>query len=334
MGFGKHELGASVGASPADAMSTDIDGMAAKSLINNAIHATETRVLALNTRTWRLAAFYVGVPVVVAVYGALNNWQLIDMAGYVPALGFYAAHAIPPWWTTCALTSLTMLALARWKPNPYILMLIGSLAAAVVTLPYTNWLTAAWHSRWSIEHLDQQIAPLFSLEFWRFTTSATVVWLAVNFVFDRFLGLPRYRYIIPRGYDFHEPNTLKNVDAEPGPERGSRDKPGFMQRMPVDVGLDDILAIKAEQHYIRVFTANRDYMLLHRFSDAVHELGTDIGMQVHRSYWINRKAIASIRPRAKKFQVELVTGERVPVSTPYHAMVKAFARANSLPEKP
>lgn len=281
-----------------------------------------------------MAAFYVGVPLVVAVYGALNNWQLIDIAGYAPALAFYAAHAFPPWWTTCVLTSLAMLTLAPWKPNPYILMLIGSLAAAVLTLPYINWLTAAWQSRWPVEQLDRQIAPLFSVEFWRFTASATVVWLAANFVFDRFLGLPRYRYVIPRGYDFHDPTPADTVDKVSESARGSRDKPGFMQRMPVDLGLDDILAIKAEQHYIRVFTANRDYMLLHRFSDAVHELGTDIGMQVHRSYWVNRKAIARIKPRTKKFQVELVTGERVPVSTPYHAMVRAFARANSLPEKP
>ena len=279
-------------------------------------------------------AFYLAVPLIVAVYGALNNWKLIDIAGYGPALAFYAAHAFLPWWTTCALTSLAMLTLARWKPNPYILMLIGSMAAAVVTLPYTNWLTASWQARWLIDQLDQQIAPLFSAEFWRYSASATIVWLAVNFVFDRFLGLPRYRYVIPRGYDFHDPTPSVPAAAELEPERGSLDKPGFMQRMPVDLGLDDILAIKAEQHYIRVFTANRDYMLLHRFSDAVHELGTDIGMQVHRSYWVNRKAIASIKPRAKKFQVELVTGERVPVSTPYHAMVREFARTSGLPEKP
>ena len=114
----------------------------------------------------------------------------------------------------------------------------------------------------------------------------------------------------------------------------SAGKPGFMQRMPVDLGLDDILAIKAEQHYIRVYTEKRDYMLLHRFSDAVHELGTDIGMQVHRSYWVNKKAIECIKPRAKKFQVRLVTGQEIPVSTPYHAMVKEMARSGSLASTP
>jgi hypothetical protein len=300
--------------------------MAEKSLINNMIHASEARRMKLEARTWRLLAFYLGVPVIVALYGGLNNWQLLEMAGYGPALGFYAAHAILPWWTTCALTSLAMWTLARWKPSPYVLMLIGSLAAALVTLPYTNWLTAAWDTRWPSAQLHQQIAPLFSAEFWRYTASATAMWLIVNFIFDRFLGLPRYRYVIPRGYDFHVPTP----SAQPAPATSDKavanGQPGFTRRMPVDLGLGDILAIKAEQHYIRVYTADREYLL--------RELGPDIGVQVHRSYWINKNAIDCIKPRAKKFLVKLVTGTEIPVSTPYHAMVKDIARSRGLRERP
>lgn len=299
-------------------------------MIENTIKPAQASSTRFDARTWRLLAFYLGVPIIVALYGGLNNWQLIETAGYGPALAFYAAHAILPWWTTCALTSLAMLTLARWKPPPYVLMLIGSLAAAFVTLPYTNWLTAAWESRWPIEQLNEQIAPLFSAEFWRYTASATVIWLVVNFIFDRFLGLPRYRYVIPRGYDFHAPTHSAQAASATSDKPAAIDQPGFTQRMPVDLGLGDILAIKAEQHYIRVYTAEREYMLLYRFSDAVRELGTDIGMQVHRSYWVNKTAIAGIKPRAKKFLIKLVSGTEIPVSTPYHAMVKEMARASGL----
>ncbi|MDH3511930.1 MAG: LytTR family transcriptional regulator [Gammaproteobacteria bacterium] len=308
--------------------------MTEKSILNNAIHVSEALSTGFDSRTWRLLAFYGGVPVIVALYGGLNNWQLLQIAGYGPALAFYAAHAILPWWTTCALTSLAMLTLARWKPSPYVLMLIGSLAAAFVTLPYTNWLTESWDARWPSEQLHRQIAPLFSAEFWRYTASATAMWFVVNFIFDRFLGLPRYRYEIPRGYDFHDPKSSATEASPPTAQTASTDKPGFMQRMPVDLGLDDILAIKAEQHYIRVYTAKRDYMLLHRFSDAVRELGPDIGVQVHRSYWINKNAVDCIKPRAKKFLVKLVTGAEIPVSTPYHAMVRDIARSRGLRERP
>jgi DNA-binding LytR/AlgR family response regulator len=55
---------------------------------------------------------------------------------------------------------------------------------------------------------------------------------------------------------------------------------------------------------------------------------------VHRSYWINKNAIDCIKPRAKKFLVKLVTGTEIPVSTPYHAMVKDIARSRGLRERP
>lgn len=300
-------------------------------MLENTIQRIQSSGSRFDARSWRLLAFYLGVPVIVAMYGGLNNWQLLEIAGYGPALAFYAAHAILPWLTTCALTSLTMLTLARWKPPPYILMAIGSMAAALITLPYTNWLTAAWESRWPIEQLHQQIAPLFSAEFWRYAASATAVWFVVNFIFDRFLGLPRYRYVIPRGYDFHIP--AKQSKVEPDGTHPTSKQPGFMKRVPTALRLDEVLAIKAEQHYIRVFTPEREYMLLYRFSDAIRELGTDIGLQVHRSYWVNKTAIDCVKPRAKKFLIKLVTGTEIPVSTPYHAMVKELARTSRLSTK-
>lgn len=303
--------------------------MAEKSSFSSAIHPAESHATRFDARTWRLLAFYLGVPIIVALYGGLNNWQLIETAGYGPALTFYAAHAILPWLTTCALTSLAMVMLARWKPSPYVLMAVGSIAAAFVTLRYTNWLTAAWQARWPMDQLHQQIASLFSAEFWRYTASATAMWFVVNFIFDRFLGLPRYRYLIPRGYDFHLPATREKTEQVID-KSASPTLPGFMERIPVDLSLDEVLMIKAEQHYIRVYTAEREYMLLYRFSDAVRELGADIGLQVHRSYWVNRKAIDCINPRAKKFVIKLITGAEIPVSTPYHAMIRELARADSL----
>ena len=260
----------------------------------------------------------------------MNNWQLIETAGFPAGLAFYAGHAFLPWWTTCAMTSLAMLALAQFKPPPYILMAIGSIAAAFITLPYTNWLTGVWDSYWPTEELKHQIAPLFSPEFWRYTTSATVIWFIVNFIFDRFLGLPRYRYKIPRGYDFHDPWPKNAEDAEPEAAVSTSERPGFLKRVPARLEISEVLALKAEQHYIRVYTKEREYMVLYRFSDAVRELDSGVGTQVHRSFWVSTQAIDLVKPRAKKFSIKLSTGDEIPVSAPYHAIVKELARAQRL----
>lgn len=287
------------------------------------------------SRNWRLLGFYVGVPVSIAIYASLNNWELLAAAGYRGALAFYVAHALAPFWTTCLLCSLTMRVLERWKPAPSIIMAIGALLGAMVTLPYTNWLTRLAAGSWPDIHLQQQIAPMFSAEFWRYTARATAVWFGVNFIFDRFLGLPRYRYTVPRGYDFREaPTNTRPVENAVGNGEKTieeRHQPAFLARIPQRIALTDVLAIKAEQHYIRVFTPDRIFMVLYRFGDAINELDSDLGLQVHRSYWVNKNAIDCIRPRAKKFSLRLTGGIEIPVSIPYHNTVKDLAHKLGLP---
>ncbi len=278
-------------------------------------------------RRLQLLAFYVGVPLVIGTYGALNNWQLLQSAGYAWTLGFYAAHAFVPWWITSVLTYASMWVLKSIKPSPYVLMAIGSILAGFVVLPYTNWLTSLFGALWQDADLTEQIARVFSLEFWNYIVRATIVWFAVNFIFDRFLGLPRYRYVIPHGYESDERPAAGTV------AQASRPPPAFAERIPAPLGSDDILAIKAEQHYIRVFSENREYMVLYRFSDAVRELDPRLGLQVHRSWWISKAAIDAVRPSAKKFTLRLTTGTTVPVSTPYHGVVKEFARVNQIPTR-
>lgn len=279
-------------------------------------------------RTVRLAAFYLGVPLVIGAYGALNNWQLLENAGYFWTLAFYAGHALIPWWITCASTSLTMWSLRSIKPPPYVLMAIGSILGGFIVLPYTNWLTGISGAEFQDAHLTQQIAPIFSVEFWSYILRATIVWFAINFAFDRFLGLPRYRYVIPRGYDFRRKPP---VTEDAGLPDEALPLPGFIERIPADLRIGDILAVKAEQHYIRVYTPHQEYMVLYRFSDAVRDLNHIPGLQVHRSYWVSNGAIDCIRPSAKKFTLKLNTGVNIPVSTPYHVIVKEFARANQVP---
>jgi DNA-binding LytR/AlgR family response regulator len=160
-----------------------------------------------------------------------------------------------------------------------------------------------------------------------------VVWFGVNFIFDRFLGLPRYRYTIPRGYDYQEKRANLAGD-EVSALNGNIQSPGFLARIPQRISLDELLAIKAEQHYLRVFTPDREHMVLYRFGDAVNELDNDLGIQVHRSYWVNKNAIDCIKPKAKKFLLRLKGGIDIPVSIPYHNAVKELARSIGVPSRP
>jgi hypothetical protein len=278
---------------------------------------------------WRILAFYLMVPLVLGGYGAINNWRLIESIGPFWAIAFYLGHAFPPWFSTCLLSSVTMHLLRPWKPRPSLIMLSGHTLACLITLPYINWLIGLFAGWWPGSGLEAQPTDLLATSYWAYWLRAGAVWLGTNFIFDRFLGLPRYRYdaVLPGATPDPLPTDSTNTLA-----RESR--PAFLERAPATVALTDVIAVKAEQHYIRIVTATRSYLVLHRFSDALCELPPNDGLQLHRSWWVRRNAIQRVRQSSRKMVVILQTGEEIPVSGPYQALVRQLARATELPVTP
>ena len=66
-----------------------------------------------------------------------------------------------------------------------------------------------------------------------------------------------------------------------------------------------LIAISAEDHYVRITTIRESDFVLMRLSDAVEEVGATQGLQIHRSYWIATDQIAEISRIADLGQVTL-----------------------------
>ncbi len=279
---------------------------------------------------WREVGFYLGVPLLIGGYGALNNWQLIDTAGAGWAIVFYLAHALAPWLASCLLTSLTMALLRPWKPAPLVILVIGHTLACVLVLPYVNWLLDSYDLRWPSAALHEEMDTPLTPAFWVYWLRAGILWVGINLLFDQFLGLPRYRYAVPTGYEEASPSP--EPEAQPGSTAAPRaGRPAFLERIPASVALADVIAVRAEQHYIKVLTGGKAYMVLHRFRDALHELEGSDGLQVHRSWWVRKSAVTRLRQNAKKVCLVLESGEEIPISGPYQVVVRQFVRSANLP---
>ena len=165
-------------------------------------------------------------------YGAINNWRLIESIGSLWAVAFYLGHAFPPWFSTCLLTSLAMHLLQPWRPRPIVIMLTGHSMACLITLPYISWLISIFATHWPDSGMEAQSTSLLAVNYWGYWLRAGAVWLATNFVFDRFLDLPRYRYdTVPRSA-IHEPATVDSALLAPATGR-----PAFLERVPAAVAL-------------------------------------------------------------------------------------------------
>ena len=91
--------------------------------------------------------------------------------------------------------------------------------------------------------------------------------------------------------------------------------PDFIRHseLPLDAR---VIALKAEEHYVRVWTAQGTDFLRYRFRDAVDDMSGQPGLQVHRSWWVRTDSVREVRKKGRGLQLELVNGLEVPVSVP------------------
>ena len=97
--------------------------------------------------------------------------------------------------------------------------------------------------------------------------------------------------------------------------------PEFLERSP-GITVDDVLALQAEEHYVRIFTAEGAELVHYRFGDAADEMPPDLGLRVHRSWWVAGRAVLSARRGSRRWQLNLVTDVAVPVSDSYVKAVR------------
>lgn len=99
----------------------------------------------------------------------------------------------------------------------------------------------------------------------------------------------------------------------------------FLRRIPERLG-SDLLFIATEDHYLRVTTDRGSDLILFRLSDAVAELDPALGQQVHRSYWVAWRAVASVLRDGHRTVLVLTNGAKVPVSRRYAQALRKSGR--------
>ncbi len=132
---------------------------------------------------------------------------------------------------------------------------------------------------------------LFTQELLFGTLGHVLIWQAVN-VSSRFMF----------GYTLYE--------AKP---KVSAHTAGFLHHVPNSLR-DGLLAVQAQEHYIKIHSKESSELILYRFGDALRELTDTAGMQVHRSFWIAEKSVREHKREGGRLLLTLHNGLEVPVS--------------------
>jgi hypothetical protein len=91
----------------------------------------------------------------------------------------------------------------------------------------------------------------------------------------------------------------------------------FIERLPLRLRGARLIAVQAEDHYLRVHTEQGSDLILMRLSDALGELEGLEGAQTHRSWWVARDAVSGASRGDGRATLTLHGGLTAPVSRRY-----------------
>lgn len=84
--------------------------------------------------------------------------------------------------------------------------------------------------------------------------------------------------------------------------------------LPLPPGFGPVLALKGEDHYVRVIGVGREELVLMRMRDAIERLGEADGLRVHRSWWVARDAVVAVRRDGRTAIITLTGNHEAPVA--------------------
>ena len=278
----------------------------------------------------QVVAFYLGIPLLMALLFGLNHAGLAHHMSIVEGVPYWAGIWLPFWLMLELMTRASAFMLRPWSPPLWVILVLGAILATLVSGPYVRWWIELYMhlipdgratmpprlTRESIQAVDRLLGfagtPLF--------------WLTVNYYYDRILEIPRYR---GRILDLRQLDRQSPVPAPASAVAGSqppspapRDLPNpFLDLLPDRLG-KHVLALQAEDHYVRAFTLNGSALVRYRFRDAVQDMAAIDGMQVHRSFWVRRSAVRGLDIGSGPPQLVLDNNLRIPVSQAFRGAVR------------
>ena len=131
------------------------------------------------------------------------------------------------------------------------------------------------------------------------------------------LGVMAFRALFWRG-----PRTrieVRTVIAPPMPEAEA----AFRRRLSAKRRTARLIAIEAEDHYLRVHTDAGSELITLRFADAVTELAGAHGHRTHRSWWVAAGAVEAVRWKRGAGEARLAGDLVAPVSRTYAPALRA-----------
>lgn len=279
--------------------------------------------MSLDNKSWGLRlAFFLGCPVLLSLPLGLFQAGFAQHLDPNVSILFWAFAWLSTWWTSEMFLRILHAVLRPWDvPLIAEIGLANILAIVAYTFyfPPIMFLLAEHATSLPPSYFEGRTPP-GSLEYIlmmaRSGLSGFIAWVLLRSL---------YAILPPRALSTANPDN----SGPSGTKQVSNHQPTSKFRRELSskgiADLDKVLALQASDHYVNVYLEDgRKEFILSRFSDAIDDLASQDGLRIHRSFWINRRAINKIERSGTNLNTHLTNGLVCPVSTKYQGYFEHF----------
>ncbi|MDJ0927993.1 MAG: LytTR family DNA-binding domain-containing protein [Gammaproteobacteria bacterium] len=283
--------------------------------------------------------FFLLVPFGFAAWATAIGMTPAPLLGFGPGFVYIASQVLVAWWINGLVAGWLTGVLRDYRPRVWQILCAAFWIAWLPLIVFYYGHASFFASIFPELAADAAIQPFswgYLLELLRYSLPFLPVWIAAVYGYNLITGVGWFdtNHIVgaPAGEatplvteqvagaaaEQAAPPAVNMVGAEGAAATAT--VPTFMKhsRLKPDSAL---LAVKADEHYIHIWNCNESDMLRYRFRDALEELDSNIGAQVHRSWWVRWDAINQCRRKGRSLRLTLSNGLRVPVSLAHKAAV-------------
>lgn len=269
----------------------------------------------------RLLMFCLAMPLALALYNGIRGSIWAPDLGPIKTFLMFASCSVPLWAISGGVAYVLLQIVRKTNGHP-ILALAGS-AIFAVPLSYVLILLFIIFFSASFPGLEHTLEPdgrALVGGFAGYVSGATglmiiPLWGIAHWLYEAATGEVVFFRGFIKAVDASPRSTLESLDGAPRPD------PEFVKKLRPELGRS-ILALEAQEHYIKVHTDHGHELIHYRFGDAVQQLTGTPGLQVHRSYWVAEDAVVAIEPVGKSYRLTLRNGLAVPVSLSYRGALQ------------
>lgn len=116
--------------------------------------------------------------------------------------------------------------------------------------------------------------------------------------------------------------SLREATASPAVPAPAAPSQALTDKLPLRLRRARLIAMSAEDHYLRVRTDIGEALILMRLSDAIAACSGLDGARTHRSWWAARYAVTDVRKGDGRATLILEDGTEIPVSRSYYPALR------------